>query len=913
MKFKRCTFAEPNDHFFNVNIMNKIVKRILLGLLIFIVLILAAAVIIPIAFKGKIVEYAKKEANTKINALVDFNDDISISIFSSFPNLTIEVKNLKIVNKAPFLGDTLISATEFDATLDIMSVLKGDKIQIKNISMDNPRIMAHVHKDGLANWSITFPSNDTLKKQGKDTSSNFKIGLKKYAINHGYIVYNDESMGMSTTLVNLNHSGSGDFTSDLFDLETKTSIDKTTFTYGGISYLSKVKTNLIANVSMDMKNSKYTLKDNELQLNGLTIAFSGFVAMPGKDINMDMSFKSKQTDFKSILSLIPAIYSHDFDKLKSSGTMAFNGEVKGTYNDKTMPGFIVNLSVDNGFFQYPDLPSPVKDVNIAMNINSPQGDMNNMVINIQKAHFAMAELPFDMHMIVKTPMTDPYVDGAMKGRIVLENVSKVVKLDEGTSTTGELDVDLTVKGHVSTLQNKKYEDFDASGKVVATNIGYASKDLPEKVTVSSATLTFNPKNVKLSGCKILLGKSDVSMDGSIDNMLGYMFRKNEVLHGTLSMNSSFFDVNPWMKSSSTDPKKPDTAKMSAVELPENIDFTFTSKMDHVVYDKWDITNMHGTLTLKDKKLEFNKVGLNMLGATFGMDGFYDTKTPSEPLVNMNLDIKNLSIPETYKNFMTVQKFAPIAKYMTGTMNLQMFVVTKLDKEMNPQFNSLNANGKLDIDHATITDFPALKELATQLKMSKLNPVVIKDIHPSFVITNGRFSLKDPLKFNVDKIKGTVSGSNGLDQTLDYVVAMDIPSGDMGSQANTVISGLAGKNLGVTLPKSITVDALIGGTFEKPSVKLSMKNAVAGVMDDLKKKAQDEFDKKKKETEDKAKAELDKQKQQLDAQKKQMEDQAKSKADAAKKQAEDQAKKQADLQKQNIQNQAKDKLKGLFGK
>ena len=248
MKFKRCTFAEPNDHFFNVNIMNKIVKRILLGLLIFIVLILAAAVIIPIAFKGKIVEYAKKEANTKINALVDFNDDISISIFSSFPNLTIEVKNLKIVNKAPFLGDTLISATEFDATLDIMSVLKGDKIQIKNISMDNPRIMAHVHKDGLANWSITFPSNDTLKKQGKDTSSNFKIGLKKYAIDHGYIVYNDESMGMSTKLVNLNHSGSGDFTSDIFDLETKTSIDKTTFTYGGISYLSKVKTNLIPTI-----------------------------------------------------------------------------------------------------------------------------------------------------------------------------------------------------------------------------------------------------------------------------------------------------------------------------------------------------------------------------------------------------------------------------------------------------------------------------------------------------------------------------------------------------------------------------------------------------------------------------------------------------------------------------------------
>ncbi len=898
--------------------MNKIVKRILLGLLIFIVVILAAAVIIPIAFKGKIVEYVKKEANTKINATIDFDKDVSLTLFSSFPNLTIGIKNLKLVNKAPFLGDTLISASQFEATLDIMTVLKGEKIQIKKIQLDNPRINAHVHKDGLANWSITFPSNDSLKKEGKDTSSNFKMGLQKYAINHGYIVYNDESMGMSTTLVDLNHSGSGDFTSDVFDLETKTNIEKTTFTYGGVSYLSKVKTQLIAGFNIDMKNSKYTLKDNELQLNGMTVNFSGFIAMPGSDINMDIAFKSKQTEFKSILSLIPAIYSHDFDKLKTSGTMAFSGDVKGTYNDKTMPGFDVNLAVNNGFFQYPDLPSPVKDVNITMTINSPQGDMNNMVINIAKAHFAMADLPFDMHMLVKTPMTDPYVDGAMQGKIILENLSKVVKLDQGTSATGQLDVDLAVKGHVSTLQNKKYEDFDAKGKVVATNIGYESKDIPEKVTVSSATLTFNPKNVSLSGCKILLGKSDVSLDGSIDNMLGYMFKKNEVLHGMMSMNSSFFDVNPWMKSSAPANKTDTASAMTVVELPENIDFTFKSQMDHVVYDKFDITKLHGMLVLKDKKLEFTKIGMNLLGATFGMDGFYDTKVLNEPLVNMNLDIKNLSIPKTFENFVTVQKFAPIAKNMTGTMDLRMFVDTKLDKAMNPVFSTLNANGKLDIDRATLSDFLPMKELASQLKMDKFNNIVIKNIHPSFVITNGRFSLKEPLKFNVDQIKGNVTGSNGLDKTLDYVVGMEIPTGDMGGQASSIINGLAGKDVGVTLPKTVTVNALIGGTFDKPSVKISMKNAVNGIVDDLKKKAQEEFDKKKKEVEDKAKAEIDKQKQQLEAQKKQLEDQAKAKADALKKQADDEkkrleeeAKKKADEQKNNLKDQAKKKLNGLF--
>ena len=740
------------------------------------------------------------------------------------------------------------------------------------------------------------------------------MGLKHYEINHGHIVYNDESMGMSTELVDLNHSGSGDFTQDIFDFDTKTNIEKTTFTYGGISYLSKVKTQLIAKLSMDMKNSKYTLKDNELQLNGLTVNFSGFVAMPGNDINMDMSFKSKQTDFKSLLSLIPSIFMKDFSNLKSSGTMAFSGGVKGTYNDKTMPGFNVNLNVNNGMFQYPDLPSPVKDVNVDMSVVSPQGDMNNMVINIARAHFNMAENPFDMHMLVKTPMTDPYVDGAIKGKIVLENLGKVVKLDAGTTATGTLDADLSMKGHVSTLQNKKYEDFDAKGKLIATNIEYASKDLPEKVNVKSATLAFNPKNVKLSDCKIMLGKSDISLEGSLDNMLGYVFKKNEVLQGSMSMNSDFFDVNPWTASSTQDAQKNTTEKKaSAVDLPENIDFTFSSKMNHVLYDKWDITNLKGVLVLKDKKLEFNKVGLNMLGATFTADGFYDSKNPKAPEVSMNMNIKNLSIPETFKNFVTVQQFAPIAKNMTGTMDARIFLDTKMDKDMNPDWKSLNSNGRLDIERATVSDFLPLKELASQLKMDKLNNIVIKNIHPEFVITNGRFSLKEPLKFNIDQIKGTVSGSNGLDKSLDYIVAMDIPSGDLSSQANSALTGLTGKNLGVTLPKSITVNALVGGTFDKPSVRISMKNALAGVVDDLKNKVKDEFDKKKKEAEDKAKAEVDKQKAQLEAQKKQMEDQDKAKADAEKKRLEDEAKKQTDKQKQNLQDQAKKKLNGLLGK
>src|SRR5438477_10642898 len=111
----------------------KIVKRVFAILGILILVLLIAAVLLPIIFKGKIVEYAKTEANKHINARLDFDNNISLSLFRSFPDFSIGINKIVIINNKPFEGDTLISIPEFHATLDIMSVIKGEKIGVKTL------------------------------------------------------------------------------------------------------------------------------------------------------------------------------------------------------------------------------------------------------------------------------------------------------------------------------------------------------------------------------------------------------------------------------------------------------------------------------------------------------------------------------------------------------------------------------------------------------------------------------------------------------------------------------------------------------------------------------------------------------------------------------------------------------------
>ena len=161
--------------------MKKLIK--ILGI-IFILLILAI-IIVPFFFKSQIKDLVKNEANKNLNATLNFSD-VGLNLFSSFPNLSLSLDNLSIVNKAPFEGDTIFSSSEINASIDLMSVITGNKIKINSFNLINPKVMVYILKDGSANYNI---SNETgavdTAASVEGEPQNFSIGIKSYSIENG--------------------------------------------------------------------------------------------------------------------------------------------------------------------------------------------------------------------------------------------------------------------------------------------------------------------------------------------------------------------------------------------------------------------------------------------------------------------------------------------------------------------------------------------------------------------------------------------------------------------------------------------------------------------------------------------------------------------------------------------------------
>jgi len=459
--------------------MKKVLRKTLKITGITLLVLIAAAFLIPILFKKQITTLVKKEINKSLTAKVDFKD-VSLSLFRHFPKISISLQDLTVIGTNKFAKDTLISAKSVDASVDLISAIKGKDIKVYGVYFNSPRIHALINKNGEANWDIAKAGNDTAASA--DTSpSEFKMNLEQYKISDGYVFYKDEMGDMSAELSGLNHEGSGDFTSDVFTLSTKTKADVVNFMYASIPYLSKTKTDIDADIKIDNSTNTYTFKTDDISVNDLKLNAEGFFQLVNDSIyNMDIKFKTPSNEFKNILSLVPSIYKQDFDKIKTGGQAAFNGFVKGTYGPQQMPAYDVNLEVKDGFFQYPDLPSPVKNIQLAIHANNPDGTPDNAIIDISKGHAEMNNEPFDFRLLFKNPETSQYIDAVMKGKLDLANVSKFIKLEQGTKLAGLVWADVFAKGNMSALQNQQ-GDFTAGGFLDIKNLFYSSAAFPQPV------------------------------------------------------------------------------------------------------------------------------------------------------------------------------------------------------------------------------------------------------------------------------------------------------------------------------------------------------------------------------------------------------------------------------------------------
>jgi len=885
-------------------------KKLFIVLGILLVLLIAAAVIIPIVLKEPITNAVKKEANANLNATIDFTD-VNISLLRSFPDLYVGVDGLSVIGRGKFEGRTLVYLKTLVLDVDLMSAFSGKPV-INEIALTDGLANVIVLEDGSANYDIVAESEEAIAEETAKSSSDgaFAIQLKRFRIEGLEVMYTDKQGGMMFSTSNINMTLGGDFSSDRTALKTNILLESVKLATGGVSYLNGVELELNADVDADLANKSYTLNQNEFRINGLHLSLDGSIAMPNdEDINLDLVYAAAKTEFKEILSLVPAIYAKDFSDVKASGSLELNGMVKGTYNENTIPGFTANVKVGNGQFKYPDLPKSVDGIAIDLKVMNPGGDPDNTVIDLKEFKFQLAANPFEVRALVKTPVSDPNIDASFKGKIDLTSLSDAIPMEEGDKLSGTIIADAEMKGKQSDLDKGRYEKFNAKGEFILMDIVYATESIAVPVEVKYAQFKFAPQFLELASFDAKAGKSDFKLKGKITNYLGYALGDG-TLKGNFTLNSTLIEGNELAGLTPTEEgaSEEETSEEASggeepaepVLIPKNLDVTFATNITKIVYDNINLLNTKGKVVVRNGKADLRGLSFNTLGGSVAMNGYYDTGDEKKVKLNYSVDAQNIVVKEAYKASGTIRKLAPIAEKTEGKASITMNIRGAMKNGTEVDYNTLNGDGRLRSKSLKITGTEALDKIAQVVKINAFKNPEVKDVNLSFAFVNGRVSVQ-PFDVKIGPVAANIFGSHGFDQTMDYVMGTEVPTSLLGSQANAVIGGLMSQanKLGgnFSAGDKIKLDILIKGTFDKPKITPSFggTSGRTSPTENLKAAAEAEFNKQKDELEKKAReeaAELQKQ----------AEDRAKAEAEKLRKQAEKAAK-----------DKAGDALKGLFGK
>ncbi|HQW83185.1 MAG TPA: AsmA-like C-terminal region-containing protein [Ferruginibacter sp.] len=788
-------------------------------------------------FRDKIVALVKTEINKNINAKVDFKQ-VDISFFRHFPKVSIGLDEVQVLGTDYFAADTLLYAKRIDATVDIMSFFRGKNMNIYNVFLEQPHINAIVTKEGFTNWDI-------VKQDETETSSTetkpFNLKLQKYGIEQGYIKYTDAESSMSAVIENLNHSGSGDFTSNLFTLKTNTSADAVTFTYGLIPYLAKVKTVVTANIKVDNKNNVYSFDAVEALLNDLLLNGQGYIKNLANGYDMDLKFKSTSTDFKNILSLIPAIYKSEFDKVTANGTANFEGFVKGVYSETTMPGYHLAMNIKDGSFKYTDLPKAVNQINFNAVVDNLDGQTDNLIVDITNGHLAIDNEPFDFRLLVKKPVSNMFIDAAAKGKLDLNQVSGFVKLDKGTSIAGLMNADVNIKGNVKEIENKQFNNFYAAGIIDVNNFNYRSANYPTGVKIFKVNTVFTPTKIDVSNLNGQYQNSNFTGGGQINNLLSYLL-SGKPLSANLTINADKINLNDWIGVTADTVSK--SAAAAPFVVPANLDISLNTKINNLQYDKVNINNLSGNVQIDDEAVKLNNVNGNALDGTIKINGLYSTKeSKTKPAIAMSYDVSQVDIQKTFFAFNTAQKLMPIGKFLAGKLTSVLTANGKLGQDMNVEMNTVSGNGNLFLIEGFLSKFAPLDKIASTLHVKELESISMKDVKTSFEFSNGKMLIK-PFTVKFKDIEMEIGGLQGIgiDEGINYAINLKLPRALMGTQGNQFVDNLAAavnsKGIPLKVGETVNLKLAMTGTIKNPALKVNLKQSGESLADQMKEQVKD---------------------------------------------------------------------------
>ena len=455
-------------------------------------------------------------------------DDLDISFFKNFPNLSVSLEKLSIAAPAEFGSLKTVETGSVDLGIDVFSLF-GDQIKFTQLYVNEGKF--NIITDSLGNFSFAVfkTSEETPEK------SSFDLSLKKIHINNTDVLYQDDLSKIKVYTTGTHIKGNVQVTDKFIDFDTDADIRSLFFGLAQSVYVDRKPLKGTIKTRVNLEPVSVEFRQNNLRLADLPLAVSGTVGVDEKGTDFKLKVASREASLAALFSLVPEEYRNWYEGMTFSGTTDVNLELIGRMDEAaSKPDLNIDVQVREGSMaakQFADMP--VKDMSAKMALRMPQLNPDSLNVNIKDFAFKLGEGFAKGHALYSYPA---YVDAGVEAQLDITRLWKTLAI-AGMQLKGDLRLKANLKGtyastDITTKKGHTYSsitsipefDVDASWK----NGYFQWNEMPMAVDQLAFDLRAvnsdgNYKHTKLDvqNLDAKAGKNYVSGTLSVQNLVDY--------------------------------------------------------------------------------------------------------------------------------------------------------------------------------------------------------------------------------------------------------------------------------------------------------------------------------------------------------------------------------------------------------
>ncbi len=735
-----------------------IFRKVLIGVTLTFAMLIGVGAIFSTIYKDEIISYFLDEANKHIKTPIDVGE-IDVSIFSHFPNISVNLKDVTIMESSNDNLGVLGKAKKISVSFSLIDIINKN-YEINGLHLSDAEVKILIDKNGIPNY--LFYEIDSTSKGSKFSLQN----ITGYKLNIDFL---DQKSGYHVAMFIKNAKAQLKQADKMLKLSVSGDLVTDEIKVGNRKFFNNKVIEIDTEFDLDLKNRVYEFHSGNIKVDKGEFDVTGEIDVINRKINL--AVKGVNTTFQSINSLLSNDLSKYLKAYNSKGAVYFSSNINGYYGDNSNPQITVDFGAKNASFFHRKFKKQIKNVNfIGHFATSKINKSTNYKLSLNNFSCKLEDKVLEGSMTLQN-FQDYRIDLILKGEADVNTLLLLFPGKYVKTAFGNIKMDIHLKGK---LNNPKLsENIEANGEIELKNLSFVLSGEKLPFNKISGILMMKNNDLAINNLSGNVGNSDFRLNGYIKDLSDILLSKDKIYKMQADLYSHHIDFDELLKSNFA---SRDTTKNTTYEfkISPKISLDFNCEIDRLNFKRFYGRDIKGQIEIKQQIAILKNVYLSSMGGKINISGSVNSKRENQIETISEANLSGINVDSIFYVFKNFNQGWLIDENLKGQLNAEINLYMNFNKNLVLNDESMVANIQTTISNGELNNFEPMMELSKFVEEESLANMRFSNITNEIRIKNRTIFLPEmEIRSNISNI--LVSGTHTFDRDIDYHLRVPLKS------------------------------------------------------------------------------------------------------------------------------------------